>query len=579
LSAELWGKDLFRDRKSRLKGGCSQDWLPHICRLVCCVLLVVASAFCAPPPVILISIDTLRADHLSAYGYGKIKTPNIDSFAQDGTLFGNIEAQIPLTLPSHTSLFTSTYPFENQIEENAEHVPSGMATLASVLKSRGYQTAAFIGSVFLERQMGLDAGFDFYDSPFQFEAFSPMSGSMFFGGAGQNPYGVRDRRDGALVVGAASRWLHAHTGQPAFVFIHLFDLHKPYKLADYDAEILYVDHLLGVLKTSFGPSWNKSLVAVFSDHGEGLGDHGEASHGYFIYESTLRVPLLVHWPAGSPQYPAHIDQPGGLIDVAPTLLDVLHIPPPPSFEGKSMLPGADGPRFVYAETVHEHDAFGWAPLRSLRVGSLKYIDAPKPELYDLAGDPHETNNLVRRESAKVTDLQATLKKLLIRYAPKRPASPGELSPATRALLGSLGYLAGGPRTGVEKGPDPKDKLPEFQLYERSQLALYNRHLDEAVALLSKLLAGDPNNLLARRDLGSVYLDQKQYRKAQECLAKVVASSANDYAAQYELGIADKELGLTSEALAHLEAACKIAPGAAQCKSQLDALRKPAGSQR
>jgi hypothetical protein len=363
------------------------------------------------------------------------------------------------------------------------------------------------------------------------------------------------------------------------VFIHLFDLHQPYRLADYDAEILYVDHLLGVLKQSLVQKgwWDKSCVAIFSDHGEGLGDHGESSHGYFIYQSTLWVPLLVHWPAGSPQVPARIDQPGGLIDVAPTVLDFLHIPAPPSFEGKSMLPGADGPRFVYAETVHEHDAFGWAPLRSLRSGSLKYIDAPKPELYDLSGDPHEKINLVRREPAKVADLQATLKKLLIRYAPKHPASPSEISPATRALLGSLGYLAGGPRTGVQStGPDPKDKLPEFQLYERSQLALYEHRLDAAVALLSRLLAGDPNNLLARRDLGSVYLDQKDYRKARECLTKVVAASANDYVAQFELGVADKDLGLTNEALAHLEAACKIAPGAAQCKAQLDALRKPAG---
>src|SRR5580704_14365584 len=187
-------------------------------------------------PVILISIDTLRADHLSAYGYRRIRTPHIDSFAQQGTLFTNIEAQIPLTLPSHTSLFTSTYPFENQIEENAERVRAGAVTLASVLKSQGYKTAAFIGSVFLEREMGLDQGFEFYDSPFHFEAFSPMSGSMFFGGAGQNPYGVRDRRDGALAIGAASRWLNAHRDKPAFVFIHLFDLHKPYLRDGYDGE-------------------------------------------------------------------------------------------------------------------------------------------------------------------------------------------------------------------------------------------------------------------------------------------------------------------------------------------------------
>src|SRR4051812_34247604 len=207
----------------------------------CAVLLLVSAAMAAPPPVILISIDTLRADHLSAYGYKRIRTPHIDSFAERGTLYGNVSAQIPLTMPSHTSLFTSTYPFENQIEENAERLPPGAVTLASVLKSQGYKTAAFISSVFLEREMGLDQGFDFYDSPFHFEAFSPMSGSMFFGGTERNPYDVRDRRDGALVTGAATRWLNAHKGQPVFVFLHLFDLHKPYLRGDYDGELAYVD--------------------------------------------------------------------------------------------------------------------------------------------------------------------------------------------------------------------------------------------------------------------------------------------------------------------------------------------------
>jgi choline-sulfatase len=536
-------------------------------------------AFCAQPPVILISIDTLRADHLSAYGYAKIKTPNIDSFAQGGTVFTNVDAQVPLTLPSHTSLFTSTYPQENQIEENAERVPAGAVTLASVLKSQGYQTAAFIGSVFLEREMGLDQGFEFYDSPFKFEAFSPMSGSMFFGGAGQNPYGVRDRRDGALVIGAATRWLNTHSGQPVFVFIHLFDIHKPYHLESYDAEILYIDHLLGGLKQSLVQRgwWDKSLVAVFSDHGEGLGDHGETSHGYFIYQSTLHVPLLVHWASGpsmnSPQHAARIEQPAGLIDVAPTLLALLHIPQPPSFEGKSLLSSDDAPRFVYSESVHAHDAFGWAPLRSLRMGPLKYIDAPRPELYNLADDPQERINLVRRDPAKTADLQGTLKKLLIRYAPKRPSPPGEMSPATRALLGSLGYLAAGPRTGVQSfGPDPKDKLAEFQLYERAQLALYDKRLDDAIALLGRLLANDPKNLLARRDLGSAYLDRKLYAKARQCFTQVLAASPDDYVAHFELGIADKNLGLKKEALTQLEAACKIAPEAAQCKVELDELR-------
>src|SRR5208282_5366646 len=188
--------------------------------LLCCPLTPCAAQdAAAPAPVILISIDTLRADHLSAYGYTKIRTPHIDSYAQGGTLFAHAEAQVPLTLPSHTSLFTSTYPFENRVEENGERVPAGVVTLPSVLQARGYKTASFIGSEFLDRRYGLDQGFDVYDSPFEM----PTTGVT-------NPLAMSLRRDGALVVRAARQWLDSHRGQPVFVFVHLFDLHVPYTL-------------------------------------------------------------------------------------------------------------------------------------------------------------------------------------------------------------------------------------------------------------------------------------------------------------------------------------------------------------
>jgi choline-sulfatase len=526
-----------------------------------------------PTPVILISIDTLRADHLSAYGYRRIHTPHIDSFAQQGTLFTNIETQIPLTLPSHTALFTSTYPFENQIEENAERVPAGAVTLASVLRSQGYQTAAFIGSVFLESEMGLDQGFEVYDSPFHFEAFSPISGSMFFGGMGRNPLSVRDRRDGALVLGAARRWLAANRGRPAFVFVHLFDLHKPYIRPGYDGELAYTDQILGAFQQALidGGWWQRALVVLLSDHGESLGDHGEDSHGYFIYESTLRVPLMIHWPADAPDHAPRDSQPAGLMDVAPSILDFLHIAAPPSFEGRSLL-AANGARPVYGESVYAHDAFGWAPLRSLREGAYKYIEAPKPELYNLAADPREQTNLFAKDSAKALALRSDLRKLLASRAPRQPASPATISPRTRALLASLGYLSGGPRP-ANSGADPKDRLAEYRLYEDAQLALYNRRLDQAAAILRKLLAGDPHNTLARRDLGGTYVEQHLYAKARACFEQVVAAAPDDYMAQFELGVADKRLGLYPEALVHLQAACKMAPEAEQCRRELESLKK------
>ncbi|HXB71364.1 MAG TPA: sulfatase-like hydrolase/transferase [Candidatus Acidoferrales bacterium] len=578
-------------------------------------------------PVILISIDTLRADHLSAYGYRTIHTPGIDSFADSsagsfaadsvahrGTLFANAESQIPLTLPSHLSLFTSTYPFANQIEENAERVPEGVVTLASVLRSHGYQTAAFVGCVFLERQIGIGQGFDLYDSPFNFPVLSPLSGSML-AGTRQNQYTVRDRRDGALVTSAASRWLAAHRGQPAFVFVHLFDMHKPYHLpasfhptpsvSGYDAELEYVDHLMGSFRQTLMDQgwWDRSLVVLLADHGESLGEHSEDSHGTFIYQSTLHVPLIFHWPAdgfwpggahgpaGAPDQPAVVSQSVGLIDVAPTVLDFLHVLSPPSFAGRSLMGEAGTGRTgfdlhpVYAESLHTHDAFGWAPLRSLRDGDFKYIEAPTPELYDLRADPNEHRNLARvaplgtggaqapsQALSKALEMKGQLAQFLARYGPARPAPARGNSPETQARLRSLGYLAPGSRPALSSdGPDPKDRLPEFRLYESAQAALYQGRIAEATAMLLQVLARDPNNTLARRDLGGCYVERRMWNQARAAFERVLERAPEDYVTHFELGIAEEHLGLLKEAREDLETACRIAPEASQCRHELDTL--------
>ncbi len=459
--------------------------------------LFLCTAASAQTPVILISIDTLRADHLSAYGYRAISTPNIDAWAQHGTLFTEVNSQLPLTLPSHTALLTSTYPFQNGIEENGEVVPAEAVTLASVLQSHGYKTAAFIGSILLSRTAGLDRGFDDYDSPFGAPA-----------AASESPYSTRVRRDGALVLRAANQWLTAHKGQPVFVFIHLFDLHAPYKLqqvpgsalpetAGYDAEIRYVDQLLGRFQQTLAQTgwWQRSLIVLLADHGESLGDHGETSHGYFAYQSTVHVPLIVHWPDGSPSYPARVAQPAGLIDVAPTILDALHVPAPPSFEGTSLMKFDESPAHpVYSEGVYARDQFGWASLRALRVGPFKFIDAPRAELYDLDKDPRELSNILRANSAQATTLRTEMAKLLTRYAPVGKSPKLDTSSATRAALESLGYLSGTPRNRPgSEGLDPKDRIAEYQLFEKSLDAFYARRLDAAIAGLRRVLAKDPQN--------------------------------------------------------------------------------------
>jgi choline-sulfatase len=586
--------------------------------------VLAAAVAAAQTPVILISIDTLRADRLGIYGNRRIATPNIDSFARQGTVFDSIACQVPLTLPSHTALFTSTWPFANHIEENEGRVPAGVVTLAAVLHDRGYRTAAFVGSALLDRHLGLDQGFDFYDSPFSVSAEGP-----------RNPLAVGVRRDGALVVRAARQWLGQNHGQPVFAFLHFFDLHAPYSHATsasglpnaegYDAEIEYVDRLLGQLQQTLaaGGWWDRSLVVLLSDHGESLGEHGETSHGYFIYQSTLRTPLIFHWPAGTSGYPERASQPGGLIDVAPSILDFLKLPAPPQFSGSSLLAaarsGKDDGRAVYSESVYPRDAFHWAPLRGIRVGAYQYIDAPKPELYDLSKDSGEAHDLVRENTAGAQGvsqaiaqkLRGRLLELMAPYAAKPAANakavPAGVSAERRRMLESLGYIGGGvggPPSG--SGPDPKDKLAEYNLYEKALAAMYAGRHQEAITSFRQLLAGDPRNSLARyylgdaclragqpesalrewenalqidpeyapaaEALGAWWMGRENYAKARAYFQKALAAAPRDSTALLEEGIAEERLGLLHEALDHLEDACRLDPDSSQCSRELQSVR-------
>jgi arylsulfatase A-like enzyme len=531
--------------------------LPH---LAFSIFLLTGGCF-GQTPVIVISIDTLRADHLGVH------TPNINSFGDSGTVFTSADSQIPFTLPSHTTLMTSTYPFQSGVEENAGSVPSTLTTLASVLRGRGYQTAAFIGSIFLERELGLDQGFDTYDSPFSFKAFSRLSGTMLFAGGPHNPYSVRERRPGALVTRAANQWLAAHRGQPAFVFVHLFDMHRPWRQPSYDAQLAEVDRLIGAFQQALKRDgwWDKALVVLTADHGEGLGDHGESDHGYFVYESTLHVPLIVHWPQGSAPLPTRVEQPVGLIDVAPSILDFLKIPVSGGFKGRSFLDGS--PRPVYSESVYARDCFGWSALRSLRVGAYKYIDAPKPELYNLEKDPRELSNIVRTNAAQASALREQLRKLA---TPAPAAAPSGDPRRNKEVLQSLGYLAPGPH-GAAAGPaaDPKDKLPELLRYEDALTLLEDRRYEAAIATFRSILATDPRNLLARRDLGVTLIEDKNFQAARSELGRVAAAAPDDYVTRYELGVADESLSLFHEALNQFQAACRLAPEAEQCRQAVE----------
>jgi arylsulfatase A-like enzyme len=548
-------------------------------------------------PVILISIDTLRADHLSAYGYRKLRTPNIDAFAEGGTLFQSVSSQVPLTLPSHTSLFTSTYPFANGVEENGQQVPANSVTLAATLRAQGYRTAAFVGSILLHRKLGLDRGFDVYDSPFETAVASEREG---------NPYSVRVRRDGALVVRAARQWLEARHGQKIFAFLHLFDLHAPYaraaspdglpNTAGYDAELAYVDQVLGGFRQALvaGGWWDRSLIVLLSDHGESLGEHGEQSHGYFVYQSTMWVPLMIHWPRGAQNAhrPARVETPGGLIDVAPTVLEFLGIARPPSFAGRSLF--AEGP--VVSESVYPRDAFGWGPLRSLRTGRLQYIDAPKPEVYDLEADPQQQKNLIAARGPEAAKLKAELANLLSRYT-KTPAA-SSAAPRTNTALESLGYAGGSPRRATGPTADPKDRLPEYNQFERALSAMYAGHIDPAIANFRKLVAQDAENTMARyylgeayrrsgrvdeairewnsaashdpqyqpayEALGTVWLERHDYTRARTYFLQALTLAPGDPDAARGAARAEDQLGMPEQAREHWRKACQLEPEFAEC---------------
>ncbi len=516
-------------------------------------------------PVILISIDTLRADHLSCYGYRAVRTPAIDALTQSGTLFVQINSQVPLTLPSHTSLFTSTYPFTNGVEENGQRLAAGATTLATVLASQGYQTAAFVGGFVLDRRFGLDQGFAYYDSPFSLH-----------GHAGQDSGDIK--RAAASVVESAEGWLDAHPGKPFFLFIHLYDLHTPYLLpralqarsnvAQYDTELEYVDGTLGDLwqRLKRQGLYQKSLIVLTADHGEGLGDHGEMTHGYFIYQSTLRVPLIFHWPAGAPPYRARVEDSAALLDVAPTILQFLGIAVPRQFEGRSLLRLAQGKSSgaatpVHSESRYARDHFGFSPLRSVRADQYKYIDAPRPELYDLRADPNELRNLYAGHRSIALAMRERLLTLEAQYRSAQPPGAGKVPADVVARLSSLGYMALAHPVDEANGGgrDPKDGLAEYNQYGKAiELATAGR-LAESNRMLQRLLAGDPALLDARNRLGLNLQQQNHFAESAAQFRQILKADPLNAVAHFNLAVSEFALHQQDEAVRELKAALAIQP--------------------
>jgi choline-sulfatase len=541
----------------------------------------------------LISVDTLRADHVGCYGYRKIRTPHFDALARGGTLFSQVESPVPLTLPSHTCLLSSTYPFVYGVQENGQKVPGGIVTLTKVLKAHGYRTAAFIGGYVLDARFGLNQAFDVYDSPFHLRP-----------DPGEEPPEVK--RSGDAVLGAASEWINTQSGHPFFAFIHLYDAHRPYSHGSYGAEIAYLDRAIGSFQESLARKLlQDTLIVLTSDHGESLGEHGEQTHGYFIYESTLRVPLILHWPAGAAQQPARVDEPVSLLDVAPTVLEFVGITVPPQFQGHSLIrlfrPHPPDSEPVYAESVYARDHFACSSLRSIRLGRYKYIEAPKPELYDLATDPGEAQNRYESDRSIALGLKT---RLLSLEKGERQTAPKPVDPDVISHLRSLGYLGGASPKSVP-GADPKDRLGEYERYGRAIQFANTEHLPEAIREFKKLLEEDGHNVQAhfylavcyyrsgRLDaavtaldgtlmtaadyapaqelLGTIWLLKKDYVRARQQFVHLAAVAPENFGAHYNLGILAMREGRLEEAERELRAAARADSGSAQPHAALGSL--------
>ncbi len=454
------------------------------------------------PNVLLLTIDTLRADRLGCYGRRTAETPAIDGLARDGLLFQNAFTPVPLTLPAHATLLTGLEPAAHGLLDNGMVARDlGAPTLAERLTGAGYDSAAFVAAHVLNRIFGLDRGFVLYDDG---PPEADESEGFF--------HGVADARGR---VDAALEWLRRPRARPFFLWLHLFDVHAPHVAPEpfarrfpdaYDGEIAYVDsqiarllRLLSVLGLE-----RDTLVLLTADHGESLGEHGEETHGILLYDATLRVPLILRLPARVPRG-ASSARPVGLTDVAPTVLELCGLPPNPRVQGVSLLATQVAPRALWAASEYPARQYGWAPLRALRVDGLKYISAPRPELYDLARDPGEAHNLAAAQSGRLAAWQARLRATERTLTGMRSAqAPAEPDAETRERLAALGYArAAGPaplRTG--RNPiDPKDGVFEVGLVDRAYDALERADPQAALDLFRDAVARFPASPGAWTGLG------------------------------------------------------------------------------
>ncbi len=530
----------------------------------------------APPPpaarhLVLVTIDTLRADRLGCYGNREVQTPHLDRIAASGAVMTDASAHVPLTRPSHVSLFTGLYPAEHGIRDNVSpSLDESVPTLPAILSRSGFRTAAFVSSVVLSSQSGLARGFDTYSDRFEM-------------GEDDARFLNTIQKRGDQPTAEAVSWLEGHAGKERlFLWLHLYDPHDPYQPPEpyasrypgrpYDGEVAWSDELVGRLDGALDRLGLRkdTLLVVTSDHGEGLGEHGEAVHGYFVYETTLRVPLIFRGPGVKDRQ--RLGAAARTVDLLPTLLDLLGVDRSPTLQlpGRSLASALRGgaaarSEAVYAESLLPLLHFGWSDLRALRDGRFKYIQAPKPELYDLEADPREERNLVSAEPARVEALRTALAGWLAAEKKRTAAGATAASVPEEMLekLGALGYLGAGTAPARTTGADPKDKLEEYKVVNRlmreALVALREERPRDSISRFRDLIGRKIDSFEVHYYLARALAQTRQPRQAAQHFERSIERLPG-YGAAY-VGLADARvaLGDAKGALSALERGARAAP--------------------
>lgn len=548
--------------------------LKNALRLLALALMSASSCAGATPPaskpapnVLLVTIDTVRADHLGCYGDTHIQTPTVDALAREGIVFEHAISQVPLTWPSHAALLTGLEPFQNGVQDFAgQPLDARFRSVAQAFRKNGYSTGAVVSAFVLDRSWGLARGFDFYDDAFSPEAFTA-----------RNP-GLIERRAGESVSRALS-WLKKDPGTPFFFWLHLYDPHSPYDPPEpyraqyqnhpYDGEIAYADHELGRLIAWLKQAqlYNRTLIVLLSDHGESLGEHGEHEHGFFVYNATIHVPLIVKPPAGTGFRPTRISRVVETTAVAPTLLRLAGIRDEieKQFQASALLGGpATEADEAYSETLYPFSSFGWSPLHSLEASRYHYIDAPEPELYDLDLDPGESRNLAPERPATIAVFKEKLHQRLTHepYAVQAANAP-HLSEDGQEKLRALGYFGFrapvSPKALAAGLPDPKEKLEEFNTILQAEDALQANEVQRAEDLLSSVERRDPQMYIIPFLLGEAAIRNQNWQRAAEQLQRCMVLNPYFDSAMTGLAMALTRLGRVDEARQWLNKATESNP--------------------